>query len=274
MIRKQQFLIQRFCTMIKSAIYVFSQMFKRDFLAFRREFPGKFFDTAFMFIVGVVIFAYFMPYEGVGKSYGPFIAIGSIGSFGLFEIIGKVGILIKDVEGERTILQTLIMPVRASALFCYTAIFWAISASLLTVLLFPLAKLALFDRLDLSAISYLRVIVIFFTANLFYGFFALWLTSIIKGSQDLGSIFIRYIDPIWMFGAYFYSWKASYDLNPVIAYITLINPMVYIMEAMRASMLGQEGYLPFWVCVFAIWGFIIAMALHAIPRLKRRLDCV
>jgi len=235
---------------------------------------GKFIDTCILFFTNVIVFSYFMPQEGVKESYGPFLLVGSIASFGLIEIVGKVGLMMADIEGERTIAHTLILPVKSVFVFFYIAIFWALSSALLSIFLFPIGKLLLFTRFDLEAISYGRIIPMFITINVFFGFFALWLTSVVKGLSGINNLWMRFIGPMWMFGAYLYSWHSSFQLSPLIAYLSLINPMVYVMEGMHAASLGQEGYLPFWVCLLALWGFIIACFTHANHRLKKRLDCV
>lgn len=257
-----------------SSFRVFYQLLRRDLHIFRREFPSKLFDTALVFFTNIVVFAYLMPQQWLSESYGPFLMIGAIASFGLIEIIGKVSLFMSDIEGDRTISQTLILPVSSNAVFVYIALLWALTSILLSVLLFPLGKLLLYKRFDTESISYIRLIPMYLSANFFFGSFALWLASILKGMESINSIWMRVINPLWMFGAYFYSWKASMALSPVIGYISLVNPMVYIMEGMRAAALGQKGYLPFYVCFIMIWIFIFATLFHAIHRLKKRLDCV
>lgn len=260
--------------MTNSSFQVFFQLLRRDLLAFKREFPGTFFDTAFIFFTNVVVSAYFMAQQWVDPQFGPFILVGAIASFGLINVVGKVSILIADIDGERTISQLLVFPIRSEWVFAYFAIFWAISSSLLTVLLFPLGKILMYSRFNLEAISYIRLIPMYLAANLFYGFFALWLASLMKSIRGVNSIWMRAINPMWMFGAYFYSWHAAYTLSPAIGYASLINPMVYIMEGMRAAALGQKGYLPYWICLLMVLGFTLVLGLHAIKRLKKRLDCV
>lgn len=260
--------------MNRSSMPVFWQLLKRDLTIFMRDYWGKFIDTVIVFAVNVIVFAYFMKGEGLSDSYGPFLLIAAVGSFGLIEVVGKVGLFLSDIEGDRAISQILIMPIRSTLVFIYIAFFWAISSALLAVLLFPVGKLLLWSRFDLTAISYVRLIPMFVTSSLFFGAFALWLSSIIPGMSSLNTLWLRYIVPIWMFGTYFFSWKAAYALNPAIAYVLLINPIVYVLEGMRASALGQDGYIPFWICFLALWGFIFACTTHAIKRLKRRLDCV
>lgn len=260
--------------MISSSLNVFFQLLRRDLYAFWREYPSKLFDTAFMFFTNMIVFAYLMPEQWLDSSYGPFIMIGAIASFGLIEVVGKTSILLADIQGDRTISQTLILPVRSEAVFAYIGVLWALTSIFLSVLLFPFGKILLFKRFDLEAISYVRLIPMYISSNLFFGFFSLWLASILKGIEGINTLWMRAINPLWMFGAYFYSWRAALDLSPVMGYASLINPMVYIMEGMRAAALGQKGFLPFWVCLVMVWVFILACALHAIHRLKKRLDCV
>lgn len=260
--------------MSTSSINVFFQLLRRDVTIFKRDYWSKFCDMVIVFANNVLIFAYFMSGEGLSESYGPFLLIGAIASFGLIEIVGKVALLLSDLEGERAITQLLIMPIRSEWVFIYMGVFWAISSALLSILLFPAGKLLLWTRFDLTLISYARLIPIFVTSNLFFGAFALWLSSVIPGMSSLNTLWLRYIVPLWMFGTYLFSWQTAYALHPVIGILLLANPIVYVIEGMRAAALGQMGYLPYWVCLTVLWGFTFACTAHAIKRLRRILDCV
>ncbi len=253
---------------------LFIQLMRKDLRQHRRVFLTKFFDTCFLLFTNVVIFGYFMPKLGVSANYGPFILIGAIASFGLFDIIAQVGELIFDIEGDKTITFSLCMPVPYWVVFGQLAIKWAFNNLLLCAPLFLLGKLILWESFDLLKINLLQLIILFPTVCLFFGFFSLWLTGVIKNLQSISSLFLRFINPLFMFGAYFFTWQASFELSPIIGYCILINPMVYVMEGMRAACLGQEGYLPYWYCLFALWGFILVFGSHAILSLRKRLDCV
>src|SRR3990167_5698595 len=260
--------------MNKKALQVFFQLLKRDLLIFKRDYWNKFLDTLIVFAVNVIVFGYFMQGEGLSKSFGPFLLIAAVGSFGLIEIVGKIGLFLSDMEGDRSISQLLIMPIHSKFVFLYMGIFWAISSMLLAVLLFPMGKLLLWSNFDLSIISYSRLILIFFLSNLFFGSFALWLSSVIPGISGLNTLWLRYIVPLWMFGTYFFSWETAYTLHPIIGSLLLINPIVYVIEGMRAAALGQAGFLPFLISFLALCGFTLACAMHGIKRLVKRLDCV
>lgn len=250
------------------------QLLRKDLLQFRRKYPGKFFDTCFIFFTNVVVFGYFMPAFGGPANYGPFILIGAIASFGLFDIIGQVGELILDIEGDRKITFTLSMPIPSWVVFIQLVLKWAITTFILFIPLFFIGKLLLWNQFYLSQINLFQLILIYPSVCFFFGFFSLWLTSVIQKMDSLSSLFCRFLNPIFMFGGYFFSWQASFDLSPIVGYALLANPMIYATEGMRAATLGQTGYLPFWTCFFALWGFNLLLGAHAIFRLKRRLDCV
>ena len=257
-----------------SKLSVILQLLRRDLQRYRREFWKKLFDTALLLFTNLVVFGYVMPQYGLNQNYGSFMLISAIASFGFFDTVGKVSNLISDIEGDRTISYTLTLPIPSYYAFLHIGIYWAINSLLISLFLFPIGKLILFDQFDLSKISLARLIPMYITMNLFYGFFSLWLTSMLKNIGDLGSLWVRVINPLIMFGAYFYSWQSIYALSHEIAYFNLINPLVYIMEGMRAAALGQEGFLSFWICLPATWIFIFACAWHGTYRLSKRLDCV
>ncbi len=253
---------------------VFFQLIRKDLTVFKRSFWKKFFDTSILFITNVLAFGYFLQQEGAHEGYAAFFVIGAIASFGFIEIVGKVGIQLADMGGDRTIFHTLVMPIRSRMVFYYMGISWAMTSILMSILLFPLGKLLVFTEWNLAGISWWRLMVMFVTANLFFGYFALWLTGILKNMTDLNQLWLRYIAPMWMFGGYVYSWQSAYALSPIVGYISLINPMIYVMEGMRAAALGQAGYLPFWVSILMLWIFIFACSLHASRRLRQKLDCI
>lgn len=253
---------------------VIAQLLRRDLNRYKRGVLSKLLDTVSLLITILVVFGYLMGSYGLGGAYGPFMLVSAVASFGFFDIVGKVSDLISDIEGDRTISYTLTMPIPSWLVFVYIGVWWAINSILVTIVILPIGKLILFQSFDLSAISYWRLSIVYVSANLFYGFFSLWLTSLLKNIGGLGILWVRVINPLLMFGAYFYSWQSAYQASPTFAYIDLINPLVYIMEGMRAAALGQEGSLPYAICVPVIWLFTFFCGWHATRRLQNRLDCV
>lgn len=253
---------------------VIGHLLKRDLISWRKDFLGKLFDTALMLFTNVAVFAYFMPAYGLRADYGPFYLIGAIASFGFFDTVGKVHLMMSDLEGDLTISYLLTLPVPSIYILLYHALWWAISTALIGVLMFPLGKLFLWTQFNVHAISYWRLILMFCTACIFYGIFSLWLTSIFEKMTDIGHLWVRVIIPLYSFGAFFFPWDIFYSFSPILGVITLINPLIFVAEGMRSACLGPGPFLPFFVSFFALWGFILWMGRQAISRLKKRLDCV
>jgi len=253
---------------------ILAQLMRKDLLQIFRCYPAKFFDTCFLFFTNVVVFSYFMPAFGVSSDLGPFIVVGAIASFGLFDIVGQVGELIVDIQGDRAIYHRLAMPIPYWLVFFQLVLKWGLSTILLCTPLIFVGKLLVWDRFFLSDIHFFKLLLIYPTAALFFGFFSLWLTSIIEKATSLSSLFLRFINPLFMFGGYFFTWKSTLAISPILGYTLLANPMIYVMEGMRSAILGPEGYLPFWTSFFVLWGFNFLLAAISISRLKRRLDCV
>lgn len=248
-------------------------LLKRDLQVFRTMFWGKFIDSCIFLFTIVFTFEYFLPQYGLTGAYGSFIVSGVIVGYGFYEIIGKVTGLIWDIEGPQTITYPLMLPVTSGFIFFYTGLSYAVFSSIFGLILFPLGKIALGSEFDLSIINYFQLIPIFILSNIFFGYFALWIGSVAKKSTS-GDLFARVVNPLYSLGGYFYAWKSMYNISPIAGYINLLNPLIYVMEGMRAAMLGPEGFLPFWFSFMMLLLFTTFFAWDAIRRLKKRLDCV
>lgn len=249
-------------------------LIRRDLSVFKKEFWGKLINTALLMFTTISIFGYFLPSYGLNADYGPFLLIGVIAGFGFFEVIGKVSVMIADMEGDRTILYTLTLPIPSWMVFVYLAVSWGILSSLLSLCMFPMGKLLLFREFSLAQMNFIQLPLIFILSNLFFGFFALWLSATLKSMSSLTHLFVRVINPMYSFGGWWYSYQTIAKLSPELGYLHLINPLLYVMEGMRAATLGQEGYLPFWTSFASLAAFTLFFAWDAIRRLQRRLDCV
>jgi ABC-type polysaccharide/polyol phosphate export permease len=255
-------------------MHILLQLLKRDLLSFKKEFFSRLSDTAFLIVTNLIVFGYFMSHSGLGRDYGAFMLVTAIASYGFFNLVGHISTFIQDIEGDRTISYTLTLPVPYYIVFIHQALCWALRAAFITIFIFPLGKLILWDRFDMSQISYLKLIPMFFTVNFFYGIFGLWLSSLLKQAGQLSLLWIRVINPLVMFGGFFYTWQQVHEAFPKIAPFLLINPILYALEGLRSTILGSQGYLPSSLCFAVLWIFTIIFGLHAIRRLKKRLDCV
>ena len=256
-----------------SSIKCFFQLVRRELYLFFKNFPNRLIDISVVLFAWVVVFGYLMANSGLKSSYGAFILVGSIASFGLFETIHRSTFLAQDVT-DKKITSYLILPIPSSYVFVSIAVSWAICTAVLTLCLFPLGKLILLDKFDLSHISLIKFGLIFIVSNLFYGFFAMWISSMVTNLRNISWLWCRVIHPLYMFCGFFYTWQSAYELAHWVGYLHLLNPLLYILEGTKASILGQSGYLPYWICFCALWIFTGFFAFDGIRRFKKRVDYV
>ena len=70
--------------------------------------------------------------------------------------------------------------------------------------------------------------------------------------QQIGLMFSVILAPMIMFGCTYYPWKGL-DRVPVMKYLVLINPLVYVAEGMRAALTPGVSHMP----ISAVLGALI-----------------
>ncbi len=259
---------------IGSYFAVCKELIHADLCVFKQTFFDKFIDVTIWVVLTMVVTSYIMPYFGLSHDFGVFQLGGVIAATGLFELYSSVVELVSDFEGNREINYSMTLPIPSWMSLLSKAAFYSIVYSVISLLMLPVGKLTLWNQFDLTQIDYLKFFLCLVFQNIFYACFVLWTASIIANMSKLGSVWARCIFPMWFMGGFQFSWVALHKALPLIAYINLINPMIYITEAMRVALLGQTDYINFWLCLVAIMFFSIVCFIAGMRNLKRRLDFV
>jgi ABC-type polysaccharide/polyol phosphate export permease len=253
---------------------VFLQLVRRDLVLFKHGFVRQFINSFIWLFSTVIVSKYVMPAMGIEDGYGAFILVGSIASLSLFRCVHSIPILLGDVEGEGAISYYLTLPMKQYMVFVRYAASFGITAAITSISMLITSKFILWNVFDLSKFSIIKFVVIFLIMHLFVGFFTVLVTAYTPSMRYLENVWTRVIFPIWFLGGYQFTWATIYKQIPVLAYINLFNPMTYILEAFRASFLGQAGYLNFWACCCMILLFTFLSAYFGIRKFMTRLDCV
>lgn len=250
------------------------QLLKSYMAGFSKTFIQKMIDATINLASTVLVFAYFMPQQTeTPGGFGQFILVGMLINLGFFEIVGKLSDLSNDLEGPKTISYRLLLPMPSWLAFSSLAIEWTCMGAIIVLFSIPLGFLLMSSQLTLANISIFKTIIMFIVSHCFFGFFALWLASMLKG-VDFGMLWTRILGPLFSFGGFWFSWYTLYRVTPTFGYLNLLNPLIYVMDGTRAAVLGQTGYLPFWLCVGMLILFTVFCGWHAVYRLKKRLDCL
>ena len=69
--------------------------------------------------------------------------------------------------------------------------------------------------------------------------------------QQIGLLFSIIIAPMLMFGCAYYPWRGL-DRVPVMKYLVLVNPLVYLAEGMRGAITPDVPHMPVVVSASAL----------------------
>lgn len=87
------------------------------------------------------------------------------------------------------------------------------------------------------------------------------------------NIWPRRIGPIITFGAIFAPWHQVYAFSKPIGILMLLNPLTYVTEAMRSSLLINNAmYIPFWICITIIIALYIGIIYWMLKSIRTKLD--
>ena len=245
-----------------------------DLIVLRPMFISKFIDISIWVILTIFVTGHVMPYFGLSANFGSFQFGGVIAAVGLFELYSSVVDFVSDLHGDRVIDYNLTLPIPSWLAILSKGIYYFIIYFILSIAVLPVGKIMLWNQFDLSLVHYFKLLLAVVFQNIFYASFTIWAGSIIEDMSKLGTIWSRFIFPMWFMGGFQFSWIALYSVTPKIAIINLLNPMIYVTESTRVALLGQTDYLNFWICLLMIMFFSVICFLAGLKNLKKRLDFI
>lgn len=251
----------------------FSYLLWAELKVFKQAYWGKVIDSAIWVSILSFISCYIQPHLGVPQSFALVTLSGLLANAGLMEIYPNAMGFATDLTGTRQISYELTLPIPSWLIILKKMIYFAITSATIGVYVLPIGKLLLGNRLDFGNIAWAKLLLVFVLTNIFGGAFAVWVASkVVRVATD--HTWMRFVFPLWFLGGFSFTWYSFYSFSPVLACIDLINPYIYISEGIRAALLGQEGFINFWLCCFAIVCWTGCFAWWGIVRLKRQLDFV
>ena len=194
--------------------------------------------------------------------------------YGLFEVMGNVARFVSDLQGDKTISYDLTLPLPHWMIMVRIAVTSALQFIAVAILIIPMAKILLWNQFSFEHVSWFKVSVLFLIVHIFYGYLALCIASYMKNLWSLDNIWCRIIFPFWWLGGFQFNWETLHAVSPMIAYVNLANPLTLCFEGIRSAMLGQEGYVSFWLCCLGLIIWTIIVAYVGTRKMMRRLDCV
>ena len=255
---------------VRHHLAILRNMLEADLKIIRRDIPHKALDTVIWALVTSIVSCFLLklPIDSVKE-----IVAGGIGSVMFMPVGSQAVAFVADIKGIRHIDFLLTTPVPAWVVLTRFILNFFMGQLLITLFAFPMVKLAVGDLLPLDQTSWPLFIAIVIISNLVFATSSLLISTFVYWGNYY-RIWMRIMFPMWFFGCFQFSWQTLYAKSPALAYLNLLNPFTYIMEGVRAALLGQAGYLPIWICLSGLTVLGCFMAFFAFRRLRTILDFV
>lgn len=246
----------------------------RDARTFQRHVFTRMIDACVWSGVSLYVSQYLLPLFGIDSKFASFLVLGNLAVWAVFEVGTNMSIFLGDLHSNNSLSYYLSLPISSNLIFIRIALMDAYKSFMATVPLIFLAKLILRENFVLSSINYPKLLLCWIMAHILFGFFGLFVSSMTGTFEYITTIRQRILFPIWYLGCYQFTWHMLFKVNPTIAYLNLINPIVYVLEGMRGCMDLELETIPFPICIIMTLFFTILFGYLGIHNFKKRLDCL
>lgn len=251
---------------------IFYALLGREWQVFKSGLKRRLINT----LVWTAFLVYVFEYIGLANNagYGLFVGCGECATQGFYRIFGLIVAMVADLEGPRRISYLLTLPISSRLVFLSFAVSAMIRVIVMAAPILIITKLVLWDYFDLAYMSIFKVVSIFLCIHFFYGALYVVYAGYISSIEGVRVIRTRFADMLFWIGGFYFTWQRLYQKSHFFAYLDLLNPLIYASEGMRAAVIGQEGYLPFWWCCFALLVYGAICIIVGTRKLMKKLDCV
>jgi len=254
------------------SLLTLGQFFRRDLYMFKKRIRDFIFNYGFLYpILYVVCFGYMVPIVSEQTHQTTLLFVGSIVL--LLQVVAYVVNIdfLFDLEKDKFIEYQISLLSGRLVLF-ERIVFSTFLCFVLSLPFFPIATLLLGSRVDFSHTSWPLLCVQLLLSAWFCSSLNVFGLCFIQHSRQLGNLWTRFFRPMFMLGGFQVPRAAMAKVSPIFAFLTYINPMIYISEGIRSIIIGGPLFIPYYICFGVL---IIASLLFmglALHYFKKRID--
>ncbi len=242
----------------------FLALCSRDLWVTVRHEPVAFLSQAllqpifFLFVFGRVL-----PEIGSARgAYGAQLMPGVMGLTLVLTALQNTALpLVIEFSFTKEIEDRLLAPIPVVAVAAEKVVIAALRATIAALLILPLAALILPGGIAVDHPSWLAVAGVIVVGSLTAGAMGLVLGTAVPPNR-ISVVFALVLTPLIFTGATFYPWASLHRLR-WFQIVTLLNPLTYVSEGMRASLTSFHHLAPGWIALGLGVSLVVFAALGA-----------
>ena len=237
---------------------VFLALLRRDVTVARKELPFFLVRTIMQPLLFIIVFGALLPRMGfVGAAYRAALLPGILAISLTMSAIQAVALpMMQDFGWTREIEDRLLAPVPTRVVAAEKIVAAVIQALIAGIVVLPIARIIMGPIPNLSFANTGAIIVIALLGATAFSSLGMWLGTAIS-PQQIGLMFSVIVAPMIFFGCAYYPWRGL-DRVPVVKYLVLVNPLVYVAEGLRGVMTPDTPHMSLGVVTIAL--IILAVA--------------
>ena len=223
---------------------VFGALLRRDLRVARRELPYFLVRTLMQPVLFIIVFGFLLPKMGfVRGGYTTALLPGIIAVSLALSAVQAVALpMVQDFGWTREIEDRLLAPVPTPLIASEKVVAGAVQGIISAVVVLPIARIIMGPIQGLSVEHIVPFIGVTALGALTFSALGLLMGTAIA-PQQIGLMFSIIIAPMLMFGCAYYPWRGL-DRVPVMKYLVLVNPLVYVAEGMRGAITPEVPHMP------------------------------
>lgn len=223
---------------------VFWALMRRDARVARRELPSFLVRTIMQPVLFIIVFGYLLPRMGfVQPGYTSALLPGIIAVSLTLSSVQSVALpMVQDFGFTREIEDRLLAPIPIRLIAIEKVVSGALQGVLAACVVLPIARLIMGPIPGLHLPNAALALGVTLLGSTVFASLGLVIGTAISAMQ-IGLMFSIVVAPMLMFGCAYYPWRGL-DAVPAFKYGVLINPLVYVAEAMRGALTPSLPHMP------------------------------
>jgi hypothetical protein len=237
---------------IRSNLYICGALLRRDMRIMYAKLLSTIIDSMYIVFFVYLIYACLLPSMGMQS-----IIITSSFLGTLFLVLVNVGydrmILDSlDFEGARYIDYQVGLPLKGYWLISKYLMSYMIDLFIASFPVFLLGRVLFGSLLDFSNAHWFLFGVVYFLTIVFLSALMLGLAAAKSFRWIRENAWPRILLPMTLLGCTYYPWRAVATVAPWWSRFVLLVPSTYVVEGLRATAVGSDLYLPWYVSIIAL----------------------
>lgn len=249
---------------------VFGALLRRDVRVARRELPFFLVRTVMQPVLFLIVFGFLLPRMGfIRGGYTTALLPGILAVSLTMSSVQSVALpMMQDFGWTREIEDRLLAPVPIRLIAVEKLVAGTVQGVIAAIVILPAARVIMGTVPGLTVAHAAVAFPVTLLGSAAFASLGLWMGTSIS-PQQIGLMFSIIIAPMLMFGCAYYPWRGL-DAVPAFKYGVLVNPMVYVAEAMRGALTPEIPRMPLLLASAAIVLITLAFASLGIRSFVRR----